>query len=71
MLNSTEFFLSCSIVGIWTFISMMNTTSARDFFICCYFSFYEKLKFRAQLSWAWKKLYNLGACNLTDYTNGA
>ena len=23
--------------------------------------FYEQLKFHAQLSWAWKKFYNLGA----------
>ena len=42
------------IVGIITFISMINTTSerleARHFFICRYFSFYEHLKFRAQLS---------------------
>ena len=43
-----------TIVGILTFISMINTTSerltARNFFICRYFSFYEQLKFRAQLS---------------------
>ena len=43
----------------------MNTISerlkARYFFICRYFSFYGQLKFRAQLSWAWKKFYNLGA----------
>ena len=55
-----------TIVGILTFISMINTTSdrlkARHFFICWYFSFYEQLKFHAQLSWAWKKLYNLRAC---------
>ena len=54
-----------TIVGILTFISMINTTSerlkARNFFICLYFSFYERLKFRAQLSWAWKKFYNLEA----------
>ena len=41
------------------FISMINTTyerlKARNFFICQYFSFYEQLRFRAQLSWAWKK----------------
>ena len=34
-----------TIVGILTFISMINTTyerlKARHFFICCYFSFYE------------------------------
>ena len=43
-----------TIVGILTFISMINTISerhqARHFFICQYFSFYEHLKFRAQLS---------------------
>ena len=43
-----------TIVGILIFISMINTTSesfkARHFFICRYFSFYELLKFRAQLS---------------------
>ena len=42
-----------TIVGILTFISMINTTSgrlkARNFFICRYLSFYEQLKFRAQL----------------------
>ena len=41
-------------VGILTFISMINSTSerlkARNFFVCWYFSFYERLKFRAQLS---------------------
>ena len=43
-----------TIVGILTFMSMINTISdrlkARTFFICWYFSFYEQLKFRAQLS---------------------
>ena len=65
---STKFILLINvkmptIAGILTFISMINTTSARlkarNFFICRYFSFYEQLKFRAQLSWAWKKFYNL------------
>ena len=41
-------------VGILTFISILNTTSerlkARNIFICRYFSFYEQLKFRDQLS---------------------
>ena len=50
-----------TIVGILTIISMINTTSerleARNFFICRYFSFYEQLKFHAQLSWAWKKSF--------------
>ena len=43
-----------TIVGILTFIGMINTTSerhkARNFVIFQYFSFYEQLKFRAQLS---------------------
>ena len=43
-----------TIVDILTFISMINTTSerlkARYFFIYWYFSFFEQLKFRAQLS---------------------
>ena len=56
---STKFILLMNvkmptIVGILTFISMINTTSerlkARNFFICQYFSFYEQLKFLAQLS---------------------
>ena len=50
-----------TIVDILTFISMINTISerlkARNFFICQYFSFYEQLKFNAQL----KIFYNLEA----------
>ena len=42
------------IVGILTFISMINTSSdclnARKIFIFQHFSFYEQLKFRVQLS---------------------
>ena len=53
-----------TIVGILTFISMINTISERlkaiNFFNCRYFSFYEQLKFSAELSWARKKFYNLG-----------
>ena len=49
---------------ILAFISTINTTSERlklrNFIICRYFSFYENLKLRAQLSWAWKQFYNLG-----------
>ena len=70
MLNSlsTKFILHINVkmptsVGIWTFISMINTTSdgpeARNFFIRRYFSLNEQLIVRAHLSWAWK--YNLGA----------
>ena len=43
-----------TIVGISTFINMINTTSerlkAKHFYICRYFSFYEQLKFGALLS---------------------
>ena len=43
-----------TIVGILTFISMINTTSERfkaiKLYICPYISCYEQLKFRAQLS---------------------
>ena len=43
-----------TIVGILTFISMINTTSkslkARKVFILQHFSFYEHLKFHAQFS---------------------
>ena len=43
-----------TIVGTVTFISMINTTfeslKARNFITCRYFSFYEQLKVRAQLS---------------------
>ena len=43
-----------TIVGILTFISMINTKferlKARNYFIRRYFSFYEQLKFLAQLS---------------------
>ena len=51
-----------TIVGIATFISMINTTSeklkARYFFTFWYFSFLEQWKFHAQLSKARKKFYN-------------
>ena len=56
---STKFILLINvkmptIVGILTFISMINTTyerlKARNFFMCWYFSFYKQLKFRAPLS---------------------
>ena len=54
-----------TIVGILTFISMINTTferlKAKHIFIGWYFSFYEQLKVCAKLSWAWKKFNNLGA----------
>ena len=53
-----------TIVGIFKFISMINTTSerlkARNFFIRRYFSLCGQLKFHAQLSCEPKKFYNLG-----------
>ena len=64
---STKFILFINvkmptIVGILTFISMINTTSerlkARYFFTFRHFSSYEQLKFLAQLTWAQKKFYN-------------
>ena len=64
---STKFILlinvkMTTIVGILTFMSMINTTSekfnARYFLICRYFGFYEQLKFRALLSM--KKKYPQG-----------
>ena len=67
---STKFILLINvkmptIVGILTYISMINTPSEspkqRNFFICQYFSVNEQLKFSAQLSSAWKKFYHLGA----------
>ena len=54
-----------TIVDILTFINRINTPSeslkGRKSFVFGYFSFYQQLKFHAQLSWAWKKFYNLGA----------
>ena len=52
-----------TVVGILTFISRINdwllgftSEISIDF---GYFSTYEQIKFHAQLSWAWKKFYNL------------
>ena len=67
---STKFILLINvkmptIVGILTFISMINTTTkslkARNVFILQLFNFYDQLKFHAQLSSARKKFYNFGA----------
>ena len=82
--------LSCScmqmlkmstIVGILTFISMLNAISqhqnatserlkARKVDSFQQFSCYEQLTFHAKLSWARKKFYNLGACTLTKHNVG-
>ena len=56
-----------TIVGILTFISMINTCTtseslkARKVLTIHQLSFYKQLKFHAQLSWAWKSFINLKA----------
>ena len=54
-----------TIVSFLTFISRIKATTerlkARNFLTFQYVSYYEQLQFRAQLSWAWKKFYNLWA----------
>ena len=54
-----------TLVGILTFISMINTSyeslKAINTYLFQHLSLYELVKFYAQLSWAWKKLYNLKA----------
>ena len=44
-----------TIVGIWTFISMINITS-EILKVKTSLFFYEQLKYHAKLSWAWKKV---------------
>ena len=67
---STKFILLVNvkmptIVGILTFMSMINTTSerlkARTSSVVGILDFYEQLKFRTQLSWAWKSFKALGS----------
>ena len=48
--------LSCS-----TQLSMLSWVEHEKSLNCWYFYFYDQVKFHAQLSWAWKKFYNLGA----------
>ena len=54
-----------TIVGILTFMSrknsILNLPEPEKGWISWYFHTYEHLKFHAQLSWAWKKFYNLEA----------
>ena len=68
---SMKFFLLINvkmptIVGILTIMSRKNSTLSlsepKESRTAWYFYTYEHLKFHAQLSWAWKKFYNLGAC---------
>ena len=39
---------------------MLNSAEHEKCFNYLYFYFYDQVKFHAQLSWAWKKFYNLG-----------
>ena len=52
-------------VGILTFMNRKNSilglSEPEKCLISWYFYSYEHLKFHAQLSWEWKKFYNLGA----------
>ena len=43
---------------------MLNSAewSMKKVFNFWYFYFYDRVKFHAQLSWAWKNFYNLGLC---------
>ena len=71
---SMKFFLLINvkmptIVGILTFMSRKNSilgwSEPGKSWISRYFFTYGHLKFHAQLSWAWKKFYNLGAWSPT------
>ena len=62
-----------TIVSILTFMSRKNSipgmSEPEKCWISWYFNAYEHLKFYAQLSWAWKNVYNLGTwSNLTHDT---
>ena len=72
VLNSTEheifLFINVkmpTIVGILTFMSGKNSipdiSETKKSHMSWYFYTYVHLKFHAQLSWVWKKFYNLGA----------
>ena len=64
-----KFFLLINVkmltIGILTFMSGENSilglSEPKKGRISWYFYTYEHLQFHAQLSWAWKKFYNLGA----------
>ena len=50
-------FLALSLSDV-VFILLMNDKNAKN---CSHLNIYKQDKFRAQLSWAWKQFYNLGA----------
>ena len=75
MLNSAEHEISTAIelkLKYWKIVSFLAVKLLVCVFIllinvkikinCSHFNIYEEDKFCAQLSWAWKKFYNLGAC---------
>ena len=82
MLNSAEHenfpahkYQMPTLVGILIFTSMKNWIlglyEPKKRWISWYFHTYERLKFHAQLSWAWKKFYNLRARLLHyEYSGG-
>ena len=39
---------------------MLSWVEHEKSFNCWYYYFYDQVKFHAQLSWAWKRFYNLG-----------
>ena len=76
---SMKFFLLINvkmptIVGILTFMhrknSILGLSEPEKCWISWYFHTYEQLKFYAQLSWAWKKFYNLGPRFSKDHSIG-
>ena len=62
------------IIGIFIFMTkwnfMLSWVEHEKSFNYWYFYFYDQVKFHAQLSWAWKKFYNLGAVSHLLYCNG-
>ena len=56
--------------------SFFQTQICREYYFSCWhFNIYEQEKFHAQLSWAWKKFYNLGPWSClslkeNEYTSG-
>ena len=63
-----------TIVCILTFMNWKNSilglSEPKKSWISWYFYTYEHLKFHAQLSWAWKKFYNLGPWSVLQIRRG-
>ena len=47
--------------------SSLGLSEPKKWWISWYFYTYEHFKFHTQLSWAWKKFYNLRACCLAGW----